>query len=116
MSRAKIITYTVLLLIFLWTANWGYGYYFLPGQYDTFAQCLAEKDATMYGAMDWCEYTRQQRTMFGKSFKFLNYKEYTEFPSDIGKIKKTPTWVINGKMYENVQSFERLGQLTGCTL
>ncbi|MBI4140877.1 hypothetical protein HY485_03510 [Candidatus Woesearchaeota archaeon] len=116
MSKAKTITIIVSLVIFLWITNWVYGYYFLPGPYDTFAQCLAEKGATMYGAMGWCEYTQQQRVMFGKSFKHLNYKEYTEFPAEFGKIRKTPTWVINGKTYENVQSFERLAQLTGCAL
>ena len=83
-----------------------------PGPYDNFAKCLNEKGAVMYGAMDWCKYTQAQKAMFGKSFKYLNYHEFNELPN----IKKTPTWVINGAWYENVQSFEKLAALTGCKL
>ena len=50
--------------------------------------------------------------MFGKSFDYVNYHEFTELQG----IKKTPTWVINGKWYENTQSFERLSELTGCEI
>ena len=83
-----------------------------PGPYDNFAKCIAEKGAVMYGALDWCKYTQAQKAMFGKSFKFVNYREYNELPG----IKKTPTWVINGAWYENVQSFDKLSALTGCKL
>ena len=55
--------------------------------------------------------------MFGKSFKHLDYIDYSEFPEgELGKIKKTPTWIINGKAYENVLSFDRLSQLSGCKI
>ena len=83
-----------------------------PGQYDNFAKCLSEKGAVMYGALDWCKFTQAQKAMFGKSFKYLNYHEYTELPG----IKKTPTWIINGAWQENVQSFDKLASLTGCKL
>ena len=83
-----------------------------PGPYDNFAKCLTEKGAVMYGAMDWCKFTQGQKAMFGKSFKYINYHEFNELPS----IKKTPTWVINGAWYENVQSFDKLAALTGCKL
>ena len=83
-----------------------------PGFYDSFAKCLSEKGAIMYGALDWCKFTQAQRAMFGSSFKYVNYHEYQEL---IG-IKKTPTWVINGAWYENVQSFDKLSSLTGCKL
>ena len=82
------------------------------GPYDSFAKCLSEKGAVMYGAMDWCKYTQAQKAMFGKSFKYVNYHEHTELPG----IKKTPTWVINGAWQENVQSFDKLAALTGCKL
>ena len=81
-----------------------------PGQWDNFAKCLTEKGAVMYGALSWCKYTQEQVGMFGKSFKYLNYKEHTELPG----IKYTPTWVIDGKWYEKVQSFETLAAATGC--
>lgn len=80
-----------------------------PGQYDEFAKCLAEKGAVIYGA-EFCKYTAEQKAMFGKSEKHLNYKDYTERKD----IKITPTWIVNGQRYEKVQSFEKLSELTGC--
>lgn len=83
-----------------------------PSAYDDFAKCLNEKGAVMYGAMDWCKYTQAQKAMFGYSFKYLNYHNFDELKD----IKVTPTWVINGQRYENVQSFEKLSAITGCKL
>src|SRR3989344_7499035 len=77
-----------------------------PGPYDSFAKCLAEKGAVMYGAMDWCKYTQGQRAMFGKSFKYVDYHEFNELPG----IRKTPTWVIGGQWHENAQSFGKLAE------
>lgn len=83
-----------------------------PGPYDNFAKCLTEKGAVMYGAMGWCKYTQAQKGMFGKSFQYINYHEFQDLPG----IKKTPTWVINEKWHENVQSFEQLSAATGCKI
>ena len=82
--------------------------YFTPGKYDDFAKCLTEKGAVMYGE-DWCQYTQGQKGMFGKSFKYINYKVKTD-------LNKRPTWVIDDKTYETVQSFQRLSALTGCEI
>ncbi len=84
----------------------------MPGRLDKFAKCLSEKDAVMYGAIEWCSYTKDQAGMFGKSFRYINYKDYSELPG----ITKTPTWKINGEIYANVQSLERLSALTDCPL
>jgi hypothetical protein len=84
----------------------------MPGRLDAFAKCLSEKEAVMYGAIEWCSFTQEQAGMFGKSFKFVNYRDYHELPG----IKKTPTWQINGALYENVQSLQRLSAITGCPL
>jgi len=81
-----------------------------PGRFDNFARCLTEKGAVMYGALSWCKYTQEQVGMFGKSFKYINYKDFPELPG----ILYTPTWVIDGKWHEKVQSFETLSALTGC--
>ena len=83
-----------------------------PGPYDNFAKCLTEKGAVMYGAIEWCKYTQAQKGMFGNSFKYLNYQDFTKLPG----IKKTPTWVINRAWHENVQSFDKLAALTGCKI
>ena len=76
------------------------------GKYDKFAKCLTEKGAVMYGE-DWCQYTQGQKAMFGKSFKYVDYQVKTD-------LKLRPTWVIDDKTYETVQSFDRLAFLTGC--
>jgi len=79
-----------------------------PGNYDTFAQCLTEKGAKMYGE-DWCQYTKAQKAMFGNSFKYIEYEQKQD-------LETRPTWVIEGQVYETVQSFQRLAALTGCKI
>ncbi|MEK6849013.1 MAG: hypothetical protein AABY01_00415 [Nanoarchaeota archaeon] len=110
-SRRKKIYWTsgIVLTLVLLIAGIAFA---MPGRLDSFAKCLSEKDAVMYGAIEWCSYTQDQAGMFGKSFKFITYEDHTNGPN----IKKTPTWQINGQMYENVQSLERLSALTGCPL
>ncbi|MBI2139727.1 hypothetical protein HYU14_02295 [Candidatus Woesearchaeota archaeon] len=82
-----------------------------PGKWDKFADCLNEKGMVMYGAIEWCSYTQRQAGMFGKSFKRLDYRDYTKLQG----IKKTPTWVFEGEWLEGVQSFERLAATSGCS-
>ncbi len=103
-------------IVLLIAAGVAGSYFFTPGPYDDFAKCLSEKGAQMYGAMGWCQYTQGQKAMFGKSFTKINYHEFGEFPKDMGEIKVTPTWIINGKAYPNTQSFDDLAQATGCPL
>lgn len=79
-----------------------------PGNYDSFAKCLTEKGVVMYGE-DWCQYTQGQKAMFGKSFKYVNYQQDPT-------LELRPTWVIDGKTYQRVQSFERLAALTDCAI
>ena len=112
-SKSKYYAIAAVIGIII-LATVGYSIYSTnkPGQYDNFAKCLSEKGAVMYGAMDWCKFTQAQKAMFGKSFKYITYHEFQNLPG----IKKTPTWVINGAWYENVQSFDKLAALTGCKL
>ncbi len=86
-----------------------------PGDYDNFAKCLSEKGAVIYGN-DFCQYTNKQLNFFGKSKKYLNYVKCFDNKQlcDEKNIMVTPTWEINGKMYEQVQSFDVLSALTGC--
>jgi hypothetical protein len=81
-------------------------------QWDDFAKCLTEKGAVMYGNMQTCKYTQHQAGMFGSSFKYLNYKDFSE-NSDV---RITPTWYINGEKLEGEQSFETLAEKTGCKI
>ncbi|MBI4453668.1 hypothetical protein HY636_03415 [Candidatus Woesearchaeota archaeon] len=102
----KIVIISVSIIAVLLISTWITYYFLTPGKYDDFAKCLAEKGAVMYGE-DWCQYTNAQKAMFGKSFKYINYQVKTG-------LNKRPTWVIDGKTYETVQSFQRLSELTGC--
>lgn len=88
-----------------------------PGEYDKFAKCLSEKEVIVYGN-DYCSYTAKQLNYFGKSKKYLNYVKCidNEDLCDDKNIEVTPTWEIDGKMYEQVQNFEKLSSLTGCEI
>ena len=41
---------------------------------DAFAQCVAEKQAKMYG-LYWCTHCAEQKEMFGSSFQYIPYVE-----------------------------------------
>lgn len=113
-SRKKLLLALGLAVMVL-VAGVGYAVYatqFAPSPLDGFARCLAERGAVMYGAIDWCAYTKEQAGMFGPSFRHLDYRDYSEGQD----IKVTPTWEIDGKRYERVQSLEKLSGLTGCPL
>ena len=82
-----------------------------PGPVDDFAKCLTEKGAVMYGA-PLCKYTAGQKAMFGNSMRLIDYRDFTKDPN----VKITPTWLISGEYYQNVQTFDRLSSLTGCEI
>lgn len=89
-----------------------------PGQYDAFAQCLAQKEVTMYGA-EWCVHCQNQKKLFGNSFKYVPYvecPENTKLCLDKG-VDGYPTWIFpDGKKIEGEQTLEKLSQESGCTL
>ena len=106
-KKRKRLAIGISLAILLILSSWIVYSLVSPGKYDNFAKCLTEKGAVMYGE-DWCQYTQGQKTMFGKSFKYIDYYQKSD-------LNRRPTWVIDGKSYETVQSFERLAALTGCS-
>ncbi|MEK6876455.1 MAG: hypothetical protein AABX63_03530 [Nanoarchaeota archaeon] len=113
-NNKKVILISIALIVFvLIIAGIGYSYINSkkPGPLDDFAKCLKEKGAVMYGA-SFCQYSHAQKGMFGNSFKYVDYRDFSEDSN----VKKTPTWLINGAYYQNVQTFDRLASLTGCTL
>ena len=114
-KRQSKILMIVALAVLVSLAGGGFVVYatqFAPSPLDNFARCLTDKGVVMYGAIDWCHYTKEQVGMFGSAFKYLDYRDYSEDKS----ITVTPTWEINGERYERVQSLERLSGLTGCSL
>ena len=84
---------------------------------DNFAQCLTDNEVKMYGT-EWCSHCQNQKKLFGKSFKFVDYIDCDK-NKDVclsAGIKGYPTWKINGESYPGEQSLERLAQLSGCEL
>jgi hypothetical protein len=87
---------------------------------DAFAKCLGEKGVTMYGA-EWCSHCKDQKKMFGDSWKFVPYVECPDNPNEcLAKdIKNYPTWIFQGplgKKMEGAQSLETLAKESSCPL
>jgi len=94
------------------------GYFSITaGKYDNFAKCLSQKGVVMYGA-EWCTHCKNQKAMFGDSFKYVTYIECTtnEATCSAAGVSGYPTWVINGKAYPGEQTLQSLSTLTGCPL
>lgn len=85
---------------------------------DTFAQCLADKEVTMYGA-EWCPHCKEQKKMFGTSWSLVPYVECPENTAlCLSKgIEGYPTWLIDtSTRLVGTQSIEKLSEATGCSL
>jgi hypothetical protein len=94
-----------------------------PGKLDTFTACLSEKGAVFYGAF-WCPHCQNQKAMFGKSQKLL---QYIECSTPDGKnqlqvckdknITEYPTWdFADGDRLTGEVSLSDLSKKTGCVL
>ena len=90
------------------------------GKYDAFAECLAAKGATMYGAA-WCPHCQEQKAVFGTSFKYINYVECpdnTQLCIDKG-IQGYPTWLMGSTTIDegfDSNTMKKLSDATGCPL
>ena len=93
------------------------------GKYDNFAMCLNQKGIKMYGA-SWCPHCQEQKKIFESSQKYLNYVECSttdgKGQTDICKnnqITSYPTWELsNGTKLVGTYSFEKLAEISGCSL
>jgi glutaredoxin len=88
------------------------------GALDEFAQCLREKQITMYGA-EWCPHCQNEKKAFGSSFQFVPYVECPNEPQKcLGlKIKSYPTWILpSERRLEGEQGLAKLSQESGCAL
>lgn len=85
---------------------------------DVFAQCLASKGATMYGAY-WCPHCQNEKKAFGDSFKYVSYVECTQETAKCtaAGIRGFPTWIFpDGRRFEGEQGLNKLSQESGCPL
>jgi|ERR1035438_837442 hypothetical protein len=99
------------------------GRHYRDHKYDSFAQCLASKQAKMYG-LYWCPHCIEQKEMFAASFHYVPYVECAikgskeEAPEcKVAGVKLFPSWQFGSEPpKEGVLSLEALSDKTGCSL
>ncbi len=85
---------------------------------DTFAQCLADKEITMYGT-EWCVYCQKQEALFGNSFRLIPYVDCGKDSNKCTeqKIEATPTWIFpDNHRLVGLQGLEKLSLESSCPL
>lgn len=87
----------------------------IPG--NSFAQCLTQKGAVMYGT-EWCGFCNKQKDVFGSDFKNVNYVDCDKDKEECvsSGVRGYPTWKINGELSPGLKSLEQLSALSGCEL
>ena len=75
-------------------------------------QCIGQNSA-LYIQLG-CHACEIQEDLFGENYQYLNVIDCWFEREKCSEIQYTPTWIINGKKYEGVQSIEKLKELTGC--
>lgn len=86
----------------------------ISSSHDEFAKYLTAKGVTMYGT-EWCPHCKNQKKMFGSSFKYIHYVDCDKNRNEclINGVTGYPTWKIDGINYPGEQSLERLASLAG---
>lgn len=77
-------------------------------------KCISEK-AVMYSQTD-CSHCKQQKEILGEYSNLFTIVECDK-QTDLcikKEITGTPTWEINGKLYQGVKSIKELSDLTSC--
>ncbi len=93
------------------------------GRYTQFAECLAEKGATFYGAF-WCPHCQEQKALFGDAASKLPYVECSTADKSAQtqicidkKITSYPTWILaDGQILNGAISLAELSEKTTCEL
>lgn len=94
-----------------------------PNPLDSFAKCLKENGAIMYGAF-WCPHCQRTKAMFGSAAQYLPYVECST-PDGKGqtqvcidkKIQSYPTWVFaDGHTLNGEHTLTELAQASKCPL
>src|SRR5262252_10178446 len=68
----KPLLYAIIAILFV--GAFFAGRYYKNHKYDSFARCLASKNAKMYG-LYWCPHCADQKREFGASFHYVPYIE-----------------------------------------
>jgi hypothetical protein len=122
-NKSKKAVQYIIILALLAGTYFGRRYY-LNHKYDSFAKCLATKNAKMYG-LYWCPHCADQKREFGSSFHYVPYVECAseQDPHELtpackaAGVKLFPSWQFgNDPPKEGVLTLETLSQKTGCSL
>jgi len=99
--------------------------YYRNHKYDSFAKCLASRQAKMYG-LYWCPHCAEQKQLFGDAFHYVPYVECAVGPPGSGPmaqvcqaagVKLFPSWQFGAAPpKEGKLSLEELSAKTGCSL
>jgi hypothetical protein len=117
----KYLTWGGIILLF--AAAYFIVWHYKNHKYDKFAQCLASKQAKMYG-LYWCPHCQEQKEMFGESFHYVSYVECAVKGSSelapackIAGVKLFPSWQFgDDPPKEGILSLDALSDKTGCSL
>jgi hypothetical protein len=118
----KVILYVVVAALF--AGAYLAGRYYKNHKYDSFARCLATKNARMYG-LYWCPHCADQKREFGSSFRYVPYIECASEndPHELtptckaAGVKLFPSWQFGADPpKEGVLTLQELSQKTGCSL
>ena len=89
-----------------------------PSKYDTFATCLAENGAKMYGT-EWCPHCKNQKELFGESFDKVDYIDCDLYRTKCKQagVEGYPTWIFNDDTrVAGTQPLEELAKKANCPL
>jgi len=118
----KVILYVVVAALFV--GAYLAGRYYKNHKYDSFAQCVATKNAKMYG-LYWCPHCADQKHEFGSSFRYVPYIECASEndPHELtpackaAGVKLFPSWQFGADPpKEGVLTLSELSEKTGCSL
>lgn len=118
----KVILYVVVAALFV--GAYLAGRYYKNHKYDSFAECLATKNARMYG-LYWCPHCADQKREFGSAFRYVPYIECASDndPHELtpackaAGVKLFPSWQFGADPpKEGVLTLQELSQKTGCSL
>jgi hypothetical protein len=120
-KKKKMLTYAGVIIL-LAGAYFG-GWYYRNHKYDSFAKCLATKQAKMYG-LYWCPHCIEQKEEFGAAFQYVPYVECAakglpEMTAECkaAGVKLFPSWQFGAEPpNEGKLSLSALSDKTGCSL
>jgi hypothetical protein len=122
-KKKRLLMYAGILILL--AAAFLAGRYYRNHKYDSFAKCLASKQAKMYG-LYWCPHCADQKRMFGDSFHYVPYVECALGPPGSGQeapvckaagVTLFPSWQFGAAPpKEGVLSLDQLSARTGCSL